>query len=179
MPFLFKFPKCVFLCRTFCSVHVVSAFSPPSSVLCPLWPAVSTYSLWTLCTWWVPTQHILHQTGFFSYKWQVPGSKLLCCIQVIDTQNVTFACCITLMSFPSSLPSWLHIALVQSTQNAPLLRTPSWPTSWTLRSSSHPSLHPPTILLSTPAALKQTLRGTTQALNNKYCYTLTSLVYSL
>lgn len=76
--------ECAFLFRTFCSARVVSAFSPPSSVLCPLWPAVSTYSLWTLCTWWVQTQHILHQTGFFffaSYKWRIPGSKTQGCIQ--------------------------------------------------------------------------------------------------
>jgi len=48
-------------------VHVVSAFSPPSSVLCPLWPAVSTYSLWTLCTWWVQTQHVSHFTNWLIF----------------------------------------------------------------------------------------------------------------
>lgn len=57
------------------------------------------------------------------------------------------------------MPSWPHIVLVQLTQNAPLPRMPSSPTSWTLRSSSPPSLRHRTILLSTPAALRRMLRG--------------------
>ena len=60
----------------------------------------------------------------------------------------------------------LHlIALAPSTQNAPLPRMPSSPTSWTLRSLSRPFPLPPTTPRSTPAAQKQTLRGTACSLH--------------
>lgn len=145
----FRFSEYIFLCRTFCSVRVVSAFSLPSSALCPLWPAVSTYSLWTLCTWWDFTFPTYDNSGIRVHILKHVIYKRWSPKQFSDT------------NFPSS---WPHIALVQSTQNAPLLRMPSWPTSWTLRSLSHLFLHPPIILPSTPAALKQMLKGTTKAL---------------
>ena len=55
----------------------------------------------------------------------------------------------------------LHlIALAPSTQNAPLPRMPSSPTSWTLRSLSRPFPLPPTTPRSTPAPPPWTDRGT-------------------
>lgn len=61
-------------------------------------------------------------------------------------------------------PSWRRIAPAPLIQSASPLRMPSWQTSWTLRSLSHPSLHPLTTLLSTPAAQRRTLKGTSVVL---------------
>lgn len=87
-----------------------------------------------------------------------------------------FVCCAAFIYDTRFSPSWRRIAPAPSIRSAPPLRMPSWLTSWTLRSLFHPSLHHLTTLPSTPAAQRQTLKGTSDlyehyctVFNNKYC----------
>lgn len=122
-------------------------------------------------------KHILHLPEWLLFNSDKHSAIIL--PKEINTYTYTHLSIYCMMlCFQLGLPSWPTIALVQSTQNAPLLRMPSLPTSWTLRSLSPPSLRLPTILLSTPAALRRTLRGkkkkTTQSRHFQFLFKQTT-----